>query len=71
MSLKIHFLHSHLDIFPKNSEEVLQKSRKKGTSYIQQNEGRLTGLNTSCVGTTLRTLYWNEDRRKERRYRKM
>jgi hypothetical protein len=27
------------------------KSRRKGTSYIQQNKGGLTGFVKSCIGT--------------------
>jgi len=32
--------------------EPYKQSRRKAKSYIEQNEGRLTGLNTSCIGTT-------------------
>jgi len=30
---------------------VLQRVKEKGISYTEENEGRLTGLVTFCVGT--------------------
>jgi hypothetical protein len=40
-------------VLEKDAENQLQKyyidSRRKGTSYIQYNEGRLTGFATYCV----------------------
>jgi len=44
-------------------KKYYKESRRKGTSYIQQNDGRLTELVTSCVELPSKTLYWNEDRR--------
>jgi hypothetical protein len=35
----------------KKNEEVLHTAKRKGISYIQYKEGKLTGLVTSCVGT--------------------
>jgi hypothetical protein len=32
-------------------KEYYKESRKKGKYYLQQNEGRLTGLVKCCVGT--------------------
>jgi hypothetical protein len=42
------------------------ESRRKGTSYIQIKEGRLTGLVTSCVETASKTPYLRQDRRDEK-----
>jgi hypothetical protein len=39
-------------------------ARRKGTTYIQKKEGRLTGLVTSCVGTAFCITLW-EEREKE------
>jgi hypothetical protein len=33
------------------NEEILSRVKKRGTAYIHYNEGKLTGLVTSCVGT--------------------
>jgi hypothetical protein len=33
------------------NEDVLQRVKEKEISYIQDKEGRLTGLATFCVGT--------------------
>jgi hypothetical protein len=33
------------------NEDVLHGPRRRGISYIQQKEGRLTGLVTYCMGT--------------------
>jgi hypothetical protein len=35
-------------------EEALKESRRRGISYIQQKERRLTGLVTDCVGTAFK-----------------
>jgi hypothetical protein len=41
------------------------QSRNKGTSHVQQNEGRLSGLVTHCVGTALYNTFFKEKGRKD------
>jgi len=48
------------------NEQVLNTARRKGICYKQQDEGRLTGLVTSYVGTAFYTGYCRKDRRKNR-----
>jgi hypothetical protein len=33
------------------TKKYYKESKKKGKYYVQQNEGKLTGLVTCCVGT--------------------
>jgi hypothetical protein len=39
------------------------ESRQRGIWYIQENEGRLTGLVTSCIGTACQNMLLKERQR--------
>jgi hypothetical protein len=41
-------------------KKYYKESRKKGTYYVQQNEGRFTGLVTCCEGTGFRNTLLKE-----------
>ena len=44
MSLKIHFLHSHLDFFPKNLDAVSEEQGKRFHQDIKAMEVRYQGF---------------------------
>jgi len=56
MSLKLHFLHSHLDIFPENMEAVSDERGERFNQDILQTEKRYSG---KCSPNMLADYSWN------------
>ena len=54
MSIKVHFLHSHLDAFPENLEDVSDEGGERFHQDIQTMEERYQGrYDTKYVGRLL------------------
>jgi len=58
MSLKVHFLHSYLDYFPENLEDLSEEQRERSHQDMKEMERltKATGMRTCSQITVLRLL---------------